>query len=46
MLKKIFAATAVVAALGISAGPAAAENVCVDVYLDVNGTVQTINECV
>jgi len=46
MLKKIIAATAVAGALGIIAAPAMAETACVDFFIDVNGTAQTIHQCV
>ena len=45
MLKKIMAATAVAGALGIVATPASAALACVDVYLDVNGTVVAQTVC-
>lgn len=45
MLKKIIAATAVAGALGIVAAPAMAES-CLDVFVDINGTTQTIHQCV
>ena len=46
MLKKIIAATAVAGALGLVAAPAMAETACVDVYLDLNGTVVAQTQCV
>jgi hypothetical protein len=46
MLKKVLAAAAVVSALGIVAGPAAAETLCLTTHIDVNGTVQDVNQCV
>ena len=39
MLKKIIAATAVAGAMGLAAPSASAALLCVDVYLDLNGTV-------
>jgi hypothetical protein len=44
MLKK-FAAAAAIAGLGFVAAPAHAELVCVDVYLDLNGTVVAQTVC-
>lgn len=47
MLKKIVAATVAAGALGLIAGPAMAEDTaCVDAYLEINGTAQTIHQCV
>lgn len=46
MLKKVLAAAVVASALGLVASPALAENACVHVHLDVNGTVQDIDQCV
>jgi hypothetical protein len=46
MLKKIVAATIVASALGLVAGPAMAENLCLTAHVDVNGTVQDVNQCV
>jgi hypothetical protein len=46
MLKKIVAAAAVAGALGLVAGPAMAETLCVTSHIDINGTVQDVNQCV
>jgi hypothetical protein len=45
MLKKALAVAAVAAALGITAGPAAAV-ACVHLDVNLNGTQQTIDQCV
>lgn len=46
MLKKI-AAAAIVAGLGFAVVPAAhAENACLHLHVDINGTVQDVDQCV
>lgn len=47
MLKKLVLVAGVAAALGFAIAPASAEpTACVDVYVDVNGTVVEQNACV
>ena len=47
MLKKVIVIAGIAGALGLAAGSAAADpSACVDVYLDVNGTVVEQSACV
>ena len=46
MLKKYVAAAAVIGALGFIAGPAFAETACVHAHVQVNDTVQDVDQCV
>jgi hypothetical protein len=46
-LKRVLAAAVLLLGIaGAFATPASAETACVNLHLDVNGTVQDVNQCV